>query len=82
MNTISCEVLTIENNEETHVGHLNVYSVPRVGEYIWFSEKKKGHKSWVVEEVAHHVGNGNFGSYTMGYQSIVIYATPTILVKD
>ena len=78
MNTISCEVLTMENDEETHVGHLNVYFPPRVGEYIWFSEKKKGHSSWIVEEIAHHVGNGNLGSYPYGYQSIVIYAKPTV----
>ncbi|MBR2246315.1 MAG: hypothetical protein IJ880_04705 [Bacilli bacterium] len=77
MNTISCEVLTIENDEEMHVGHLNVFTPPSKGEYIWFSEKIKGHSSWIVEDVAHHVGNGKLGSYPMGYQSIVIYAIPT-----
>ena len=77
MDAISCEVLTTENGEEIHVGHINVYVPPRAGEYIWFSEKKKGHSSWFVEEVAHHVGNGNLGSYPLGYQSIVIYVKPT-----
>lgn len=77
MKTITCEVLTIEDDEERHVGHLNVYFPPRVDEYIWFSEKKRGHSSWIVEDVAHHVGNGILGSYPAGYQSIVIYAKPT-----
>jgi hypothetical protein len=76
MNGIACEVLTIENEEETHVGHINVYSIPREKEYIWFSEKRKGYRFWTVEHVAHHIGNGNFGAYPMGYQSVVIYAKP------
>lgn len=78
MNTIACEVLTVENGEETHVGHINLYFLPRVDEYIWFSEKKKGHSSWIVEEVAHHVGNGEPGSCPLGYQTVVIYVKPTI----
>ena len=78
MPVMNCEVLTIKNGEETHVGNISVYTPPKVGEYIWFSEKRRGHTSWVVEEVAHHVGNGEFGSYTQGYQSVVVYAKPTM----
>lgn len=77
MNAIKCEVLTVENGDEVHVGHASVYAIPRKGEFLWFSEKKKGHSSWVVQDVAHHVGNGSFGSYLEGYQSVVIYAVPT-----
>lgn len=78
MNHIRCEVLTVKEDEEIHVGHIHVYLIPRKGEYIWFSEKLEGHSSWVVEDVCHHVGNGNFDVYPMGYQSIVIYAKPTV----
>ena len=58
MNTITCQVLTIQNEEEVYVGRLIVYVPPRAGEYIWFSENREGHSSWFVEEVAHHVGDG------------------------
>lgn len=77
MDYIKCEVLNDESGEEVHVGNLSVYAIPRKGEYIWFSEYRNGYSSWVVKEVAHHVGNGDFGSYPTGYQSVVIYATPT-----
>lgn len=76
MDYIKGEVLTMEINEETHVGHVFIYAVPRKGEYIWFSEEKKGHRSWLVEDVAYHVGHGNLEGYREGYQSVVIYATP------
>lgn len=81
MNSFSCEVLTIENNEEVHVGWINIFFPPRVGEYLWFSEERRRHTSWIVEDVAHHVGNGELGSCSTGYQSIVIYAKPTIPIE-
>jgi hypothetical protein len=77
MKTISCEVMTIENDEEVTVGHINVYSVPRVCEYLWFSEKLRGHSSWIVDEVCHWVGNGQFGAFPQGYQKCAIYVKPT-----
>ena len=76
MNTITCQVLTIQNEEEIYVGRLEVYIPPRAGEYIWFSEERKGHSSWIVEEVAHHVGDGKT-NYLSGYQHVTIFVKPT-----
>ena len=77
METIACEVLTIENDEDVTVGHINVYSIPRMGEYLWFSERLRGNSSWQVEEVCHWIGNGKLGSYPHGYQHCAIYVKPT-----
>lgn len=78
MNYIKCQVVT---DDEIFVGHADLFALPRVGEYIWFSEERLGHRSWVVKEVAHHVGSGEFGAYTGGYQSVVVYAVPTVDVQ-
>ena len=74
MNYIECQVLTVKDGEELTVGNIAVYSIPKVGEYIWFSKERLGHTSWVVEDVAHWVGDGELGSYPMGYQRVAIYA--------
>ena len=77
MNLLRIEVLTEIDFEEVSVGHIHVYKVPQKGHYLWFSEKRLGYSSWVVEDVCHHVGDGNSSSYPLGYQNIVIYAAPT-----
>lgn len=79
MLSVTCEVLTEENGEEVTVGHINVFQIPRVGEYIWFTKDRKGHTSWIVEDVAHKVGDGELGSLLNGYQNISIYVKPTRL---
>jgi hypothetical protein len=72
---INCEVLTVENGEETTVGYINVGSVPRVGEYIWFSEPKRGETSWIVVDVAHWVGHGNYPGQE--YHRVCLFVEPT-----
>lgn len=76
MVSIMCEVLTEENNEEVTVGLINVFQIPRVGEYIWFTKERNGHTSWIVEDVAHKVGDGELNG---SYQNVSIYAKPTRL---
>ena len=78
MNAIECNVVfETENEEETTIGHLKLFSVPRVGEYVWFSEKRYGHRSWTVTEVAYHVGSGRHEDSSTCYQTAVLYAKPT-----
>ena len=45
MNYIECQVLTVKDGEELTVGNIAVYSIPKVGEYIWFSKERLGHTS-------------------------------------
>lgn len=77
MNGIQCEVIFEKDDEEITVGHLRLFSIPRVDEYIWFSEKRQGHSSWIVTEVAYHVGSGKWEDTSIGYQTAVLYVKPT-----
>ena len=77
MDGLECAVAFETEEGETTIGHLKLFSVPRVGEYIWFSEKRYGHKSWTVTEVAYHVGSGRHEDSSNVYQTAVLYAKPT-----
>ena len=77
MNGLKCEVAFETEEGETTIGHLKLFTVPRVGEYIWFSEKRHGHRSWTVTEVAYHVGSGRHEDSSTVYQTAVLYAKPT-----
>lgn len=77
MDGILCEVIFAKDDEEMSVGQLKLFSIPRVDEYIWFTKKRYGHSSWVVSEVAHHVGSGDIEESSMGYQTAVLYVKPT-----
>lgn len=74
---ILCEVIFEKDDEEMTIGHLRLFSIPRVDEYIWFSEKRQGHSSWIVSEVAHHVGSGDVEESVIGYHTAVLYVKPT-----
>lgn len=75
MDSISCVVLT---NTDERIAHINVYAIPRVGEYLWFSQERAGHTSWRVVEVAHWVGNGD----RQEYQEVALYVKPTKEEKE
>lgn len=78
MKAISCEVLTETNGKMKRVGDIKVHSIPRKGEYIWFSEERIGHSSWMVEDVCHWVGNGEYSTSSTGEQKTTIFAKPAI----
>jgi hypothetical protein len=75
-NFIKCEVML---EDETFVGRIRVLQVPRVGEYIWFSEERLGHTSYIVEQVAHWVG---MGDGMMDYQNVALFVIPTNQYKE
>ncbi len=75
MDYIQCDVMT---DDESHVGHIKVLAVPRIGECLWFSQKRKGHTSYRVIDIAHWIGNGE----GQAYHKVAVFVEPTLSDKE
>jgi len=57
---------------DTLLATLQIEEIPRVGEYLWFTDgRREGHTSWRVIDVAHWVAGSHL------YHRVCVYVEPT-----
>jgi len=72
-------VVQSEDGSEKQIAYCAKMIAPRKGEYVWmpFNWDKKnefGTRAFIVEDVAHHIGENIKGTY----DNIVVYCKPII----